>query len=796
MKTTNDIARHLSEILYELPANTPERHLSAGKFLFMAYGCALLERQTPAGMFVYTAVNLFTGDKVILSRRKIQLVNEAHADMAAKISALSIRGDSINNTDQRPGETSKESKLLAVSEHIFSKILPQHGYAVREKQIELAEHILEVIGRRGITLAESEVGTGKTHAYLVAAFLAKRGRLNDFWMRNHYKQQSWAESAHQPVIISTSSIALQKAIVTDYIPELSRILIEHGIIKTPLTAVIRKGKDHYICEKRLRYYYDAADVQTKKRLEPFLGWAGSPAPFDLTNADTLSPYIKKRICVSEKCSMGCKYQDRCRYTAYMKKANDPKVDFQITNHNYFLADTLHRATGKRPLLPHYQLVIMDEAHKFLQAARQMYGMELTDKEIPALAQEVHAIVLGKSNTGINVHRLAKKMEEQGKKLFERLNENAVRDDSDDDTERLAADMDGEVGRYLRKITNIIEELAEAVADSRVSKIHEERRDKVLWRLRMMGEKMSGLRMQSKLIHWFEKKLEGQTKTDALCAIPKDLNERLHKDLWGGGVPIVLTSGTLSASGDFTRAKQTLGLDLLRSSRLFTTTMPSPFDFKNNKLLYISDDMPFPDNKDKQYIKAVADEVERLVIASHGHAAVLFTSYNAMGQVHALLKKRDLPFPLFRLERGGVRAIEQFRNSGNGILMASGSLWEGIDIPGDALSMLIIVKLPFAVPDPIGDYEREQCGDMALFKQRVIIPDMQVKLKQGDGRGIRTETDTAVCAILDIRAGERKPYRSHVLSALPKSKVTSSIEAVREFFVEKKSAAYFLPQNQI
>jgi ATP-dependent DNA helicase DinG len=220
-------------------------------------------------------------------------------------------------------------------------------------------------------------------------------------------------------------------------------------------------------------------------------------------------------------------------------------------------------------------------------------------------------------------------------------------------------------------------------------------------------------------------------------------------------------------------------------------MPSPFDFKNNKLLYISNNVPFPDNKDKRYIQAVADEVERLVIASHGHAAVLFTSYNAMGQVHAILKRRSLPFPLFRLERGGVHAIERFKKSGNGILLASGALWEGIDIPGDALSMLIIVKLPFAVPDPIGDYEREQCGSMAIFKQRVIIPDMQVKLKQGDGRGFRIETDTVVCAILDIRAAEGRAYHHHVIAALPKCKVTDSIEVVTRFYVVKKSAAYFL-----
>ena len=814
LKMSNAQERHMNEIIYELPANTPERYLTGGEFLFVAYGCAVLERQTPSGMYVYVGVNLSTGEKETLSRRKIRITTNTYWEMVAKIHASPICGESINDADKKPGESVRETKLFVAVNLTFKKILAQHGYAVRDKQIELAEHIFEVICRRGITLAESEVGTGKTHAYLVAAFLIKRGRLNDFWMRGHYKQQSWAESAHQPVVISTSSIALQKAIVTDYIPELSRILMEHNIIKNPLTAVIRKGKDHYICERRLLAYYNTADLRTKERLGPFMRFipidsvGGSAnrvksitttnaanAPFDLTDADTLTPYMKKRICVSEKCGAGCKYQDQCRYAAFMKNANDPKIDFQITNHNYFLADTIHRANGKRPLLPHYQMVIMDEAHKFLQAARQMYGLELTDKQLPSLAQEIHAIVQGKSNSGVNVNRLAKKMEEQGEKLFECLNNNAVGEDSDDDMERLTAQIDSTASRYLNKITNIITELEVAVANSKVSNAHAERRDKLLWRLRIMGEKTSGLRKQSQLIHWLEKKVEGQTKTDSLCAIPKDLNQRLHDDLWSKGVPIVLTSGTLSASGDFTRAKQTLGLDLLPERKLFTTTMPSPFDFKNNKLLYISENVPFPNNKDSRYIKAVADEIERLVIASHGHAAVLFTSYNVMGQVHAILKRRNLPFPLFRMERGGVHAIEKFKKSGNGILLASGSLWEGVDIPGDALSMLIIVKLPFAVPDPIGDYEREQCGDIAIFKQRVIIPDMQVKLKQGDGRAIRTERDTACCAILDIRAAKHGAYRRHVLSALPKCEVTSSIKAVQGFIVDKKSDAYFLLENQ-
>ena len=792
METATIHKNHGSEIIYNIPANTPEQFLAGSTFLFAAYSCALTERQTPSGMYVYTAVSLTTGAKVILSRRKNQLAESGFENMAAKIHTLSIRGNSSRNVDKKPDEAvTRENKLINVGNHIFKKILPLHGYAVRDRQIELSEHILRVIGQRGITLAESEVGTGKTHAYLIAALLAKRGRLNDGWIRGHYTRQGWAQSAHMPVVISTSSIALQKAIVTDYIPELSKILQHHGIIRTPLTAAIRKGREHYICEKRLYAYYNVVDTMAKKQLKPYIGLN---APFDLTGVGNLTPYMKRRICVSEKCSDNCKYLGKCRYADYIEYANDPKVDFQITNHNYFLADTLHRASGRHPLLPNYQLVVIDEAHKFLQAARQMYGVELADKEIPVLMQEIHALTIGKSIDGVNVHRLAKKLEDQNGKVFHYLNDNLPKtestSDSWDDRDRLTATMDDNVSMYLDKITGTIVDLTDAFTNSYTQKLYVDRKSKAIWRLSVLGRKIDTLRKPSRFIHWLEKNVEGNTKNDSFCAVPKNLDTLLHHDLWDSGIPIILTSGTLSASGDFTRIKETLGLDYRPKHKLFDTTMPSPFDYKNNTMLYISESVPFPDNKDKQYIIAIADEVEQLVRASNGHAAVLFTSYNAMGQVHAILKNRNLPFPLFRLERGSVHAIEQFRKSGNGILLASGALWEGIDIPGDTLSMLIIVKLPFAVPDPIGDYERSLCSDMATYKARAIIPDMLVKLKQGYGRLIRSEYDTGVCAILDSRANRRGAYRQRVLSALPKCNITSNYKAVRDFYLDKKPAAYF------
>jgi ATP-dependent DNA helicase DinG len=208
------------------------------------------------------------------------------------------------------------------------------------------------------------------------------------------------------------------------------------------------------------------------------------------------------------------------------------------------------------------------------------------------------------------------------------------------------------------------------------------------------------------------------------------------------------------------------------------------------MLYISEDMPFPDQSCENYILSVANEIEELVNASHGHAAVLFTSYKAMDLVWEILERRGLQFPMFRLDKGGVREIERFKESGNGVLFAAGALWEGIDIPGDALSMLIIVKLPFAVPDPIGEYEQTLYSSMAEYKDRVIKPEMLVKNKQGYGRGIRKETDTCVIAMLDSRVNSNGSYREIVLDSLPNCYVTDDIELVGQFYKVKKSPEYF------
>lgn len=222
-----------------------------------------------------------------------------------------------------------------------------------------------------------------------------------------------------------------------------------------------------------------------------------------------------------------------------------------------------------------------------------------------------------------------------------------------------------------------------------------------------------------------------------------------------------------------------------------TTKPSPFNHRDNTLLYISESVPFPDIQNKEYIAAIAGEVERLITASYGHAAVLFTSYKAMDMVHELLNSKGLPLPLLRLDRGGAAAIDHFRGNENGVLFASGALWEGIDLPGDILSMLIIVKLPFAVPDPISEYERTLYPSMEAYKECVVVPGMVIKLKQGFGRLIRSEADTGVVALLDFRVRMGGSYRDVVLDALPDCRTTSDMAAVEQFIRDKKEPGYFV-----
>ena len=247
----------------------------------------------------------------------------------------------------------------SIIDHIFKDLLPTQGMAERPEQVVLSHRMLDAMLDNSIALCDAGTGIGKTCAYLVAGTVFHRLQ------------------AGRPILISTSSIALQNAIQREYLPLLSAVLMAEGMIDRPLRAVIRKGKSHYACDERLERGLAQVDLKKKNQAaaEALLSlreW------LDADEAVHLSGYDRERVCVPKVCD--CK-RDSCRYRAFLEHCDSAQFTFQICNHNLLLADAIHRSTSRRAILPDSCAIIIDEAHKLPEAARQMFGTTLEADDI-------------------------------------------------------------------------------------------------------------------------------------------------------------------------------------------------------------------------------------------------------------------------------------------------------------------------------------------------------------------------------------------------------------------------------
>ena len=625
------------------------------------------------------------------------------------------------------------------AEKIFREILPRHGMAVREEQIALCHEVLDTLYNKEISLCEAGVGTGKTLAYLVACIL---------WQMNR------PERMKLPIVISTSSVALQDAILTEYLPDLSTVLLGEGIIREPITAVVRKGKERFVCDARLAER--TALVQpSRKRQKNSLRIAENI--LDMDHIPELSRYDRCRICVPQSCPRDCFMRLDCRYQQYLRDSMKP--DIQICNHNYLLADASHRIEDRPLLLRSYQALVVDEAHKLPDVARQMYTETLSETDINDLClqlQQAHYLHLAQRlrsaflafsiSCGQNLSGLRRKDSVS-------FTLTPFRREALADCIAILQYAGGfvDMPRYLRY------RLGEAESFFRLFLLEVPTR-----------------------ILYIDYGADGHP---TFCVGSSCIPQLLRSALWNTREPAILTSGTLAAAGDFSHTEQLLGLAAYRPLRHFRAD--SPFDYKKKCLLYFP-----PRARTRVDNRHMAEEIIRLVDSCHGHALVLFTSYRQMAEVRALTDGQ-WPYQTYQAWRNGGKIIQQFKQSGNGVLFAAGSCWESIDFPGDMVSLLIIAKLPFPIPDPVSDYERKQYPNLRDYINAEIIPEMQKKLRQGFGRAIRTEQDSCVVAVLDERAGIGGKYYEAVLAALPTCPTTEKIEDVQQFIREQKRPDYFL-----
>lgn len=280
------------------------------------------------------------------------------------------------------------------------------------------------------------------------------------------------------------------------------------------------------------------------------------------------------------------------------------------------------------------------------------------------------------------------------------------------------------------------------------------------------------------------------KIPVLCAASREIPQLLREMLWDReqALSVILTSGTLKAGKGFARTLQMTGLEGRTDVQSYVAE--SPFAYEENCLLYLPKTLRKCKRGSREEAEMVAGQIHSLICSTYGHTLVLFTSYTLMGSVYQILRD-GIPFPMVEVWRHSQEEILRFKTMENAVLFAAGSCWEGVDFPGDMVSSLIIVKLPFAVPDPISEAEKETYESLEDYIQAIIVPDMQKKLRQGFGRAIRTETDTCVVSILDFRAVKGGKYHEDVMCALPPCQMAEELREVQDFIRSRKGVEYYL-----
>ncbi len=617
-------------------------------------------------------------------------------------------------------------------EQIFRQFFPARGMVTREGQIRLCHTMLDALFGRDVALCDAGVGLGKTYAYLVACVL---------WQLQRPRQMQ------RPVVISTASVALQNAILTEYIPFLSNVLIQSGYIQKPICAVLRKGKERFACDRRLLIRQKQIGIRGERFRRRAAALRAANQCLDLDLLPGISRHDRRLICVPERCSRSCILHADCRYRQYLKDSNGASVTIQVCNHNYLLADAAHRQNGWKSLLKDYQALVIDEAHKLPETVRQMNTRRIRSSDLLHFEK-----ILTTSHCTLGAQKL------RGARMafltaFSPTENESEREKSFCLTDERSASLQ-HLDKAMREIFKLENKEVPPVLRNKLSDVQE----------------LIPLAID-------------------LCAVPFDLPQCVYDALWREQKPAILTSGTLAVGKDFTHTEQQFGLD--RGTSLRTLRIVSPFRYDENCLLYFPathrKKVPYKQNTDR-----VAHQIQELINTANGHTLVLFTSYDQMGRVYEKLKDK-FPVPVLQAQRNPQIYLERFKQLPNAVLFASGACWEGVDFPGDMVSLLIIVKLPFQVPDPLGEAMRKQYGNLHSYIRAEVVPEMQIKLRQGFGRAIRTETDSCVVAVLDPRAAPGGRYHRAVLDALPEMPVSDKLTDIQHFLQSKKNHSYFEPR---
>lgn len=634
---------------------------------------------------------------------------------------------------------------------ILSRYIP--GYRARSQQLEMAQAIAETIASNSVLVAEAGTGTGKTFAYLVPALLAG-GK----------------------VILSTGTKTLQDQLFKRDVPTI------RAALEVPVTIALLKGRANYICHYHLNKtlsddgisFISREEIKFLKLIENYARRSKTGDKSGLSNVPENAVIWQQVTSTRENClGSDCPDYKQCFVMEARKKALSS--DIVIVNHHLFFADVMLRDEGVSELLPACNTVIFDEAHQLPETASLFFGESISTSQLLELVRDTTIEAMQHARDFIPLSEAIASTEKATRDFrlaipgeHTRLPLSLVKKYSDFDP-KLSILLD-----KLSTLTGMLENQAE-----RAEGLENcwQRAKQLLARLKQWNNPDGS----DDFIRW----VEVFSQALQLNATPLSVAEIFNRQLNASPRAWVFTSATLSVKNDFSHYCLEMGLDTAKS-----VCWDSPFDFSEQSLLYVPTGLPEPNTR--QYTEAVANAALPVLRASQGRAFFLCTSLRAMQQIYELLladfQKEQLDYPLLlQGQRSRSDMLEQFRKTDHAVLIGSQSFWEGVDVKGEALSLVIIDKLPFASPDDpvlsarIDKINKE--GRNAFMEYQV--PRTVINLKQGAGRLIRDEKDRGVLMICDPRI-ITKSYGRRIWQSLPPMKRTRRLVEVEKFFLEHQA----------
>lgn len=616
------------------------------------------------------------------------------------------------------------------------------GYEERLGQIEMSEAVHQAFSKKQHLIVEAECGIGKTLAYLVPICLQRGLR----------------------AVVSTGTRALQEQLYYKDIPVLSK----H--IRPGLRAVYIKGRGNYVCRHRFEHSRQHSLFDTPEYIKQFQDiseWIEKTRSGDVAELTNVSEYsdVWKEVCCTVETCLGhrCSYYDNCFLMTLKRDAKRSHII--VVNHHLFFADIMMRNGNGRSILPTYHMAIFDEAHMIEDIASYYLSKTVGTRQFQTFIRHARAVAYEflhqhphvKDPLLTGFHRLEYVVQEVFSELPERKGRYRVETYAGWDNFRY----------YLQKLLSTLSDIVVLLEDCQS---YSEDFSMLLEELSSFQEQLSYIydSDSSEYVYWYEIGRVHRT----LHASPIDVSSLFRDGIFERIKRVILTSATLTSNGNFSYVRSRIGLDNA-SERI----IHSPFKFEEQGILYLPKDIVTPESK--SFPSQMSQRMYEILMKTEGRAFCLFTSYRNMIYTYNMLQKEHVPYTVFKQgDMGRQEIIKRFVNDTHSILLATNTYWQGIDVPGESLSCVVIDKLPFAVPtDPIvyaraKKIEREGGNSFYDFQ----VPSSVIAIRQGVGRLIRTMSDTGVVSILDKRILTRR-YGSLFLDSLPNFRMVHSLDDV-------------------